>query len=121
MRTSALSEVFWKVVENFVEQIETQLDTFCADLMKDRAHIYSIAVQEKWSPLKTCVGFMVSMKIQNSRPGRDNTNQRICYSGNKRFHCVMYKAMTISDVIVFYLYEPEVAGRYGMSLCKIMV
>ena len=69
MRSSALCEVFWEVVEEFIEERGHLLETFRADLMSKRAHIYAEAVERRGAPLDNCVGLIDCTKIQMSRPG----------------------------------------------------
>ena len=118
MHGSSLSEVFWEVLEKFVELRSYLFETFRSDLISERADLYAAALKQKGAPLDNCVGFLDCTKIQNSRPGGAAIIQRACYSGHKRFHCLIYQTITTPDGLMFYLYGPEVGRRHDMTLYK---
>eukprot|EP00171_Calliarthron_tuberculosum_P007558 IDg7558t1 len=118
MRASALCEVFWEVVESFVEARKHLLEVFRSGLMGRRAEIYSAAIKERGAPLDNCVGFIDCTKIQMSRPGGSGAIQRSCFSGHKRFHCLVYQTVTTPDGLMFNLYGPEVGRRHDMTLYR---
>lgn len=118
MRASALCEVFWEVVESFVEARKHLLEVFRSGLMGRRAEIYSAAIKERGAPLENCVGFIDCTKIQMSRPGGSGAIQRSCFSGHKRFHCLVYQTVTTPDGLMFNLYGPEVGRRHDMTLYR---
>lgn len=80
--------------------------------------MYAKAIHEKGAPLTNCVGFIDCTKIQMSRPGGIGANQRTCYSGHKRFHCLIYQTVTTPDGLMFNLYGPEVGRRHDMTLFR---
>ena len=53
MRASTLSEVFWEVVEEFIETHGQLLEGFRTDLMQERAQLYADAVRDKGRRWKT--------------------------------------------------------------------
>jgi len=53
-----------------------------------------------------------------SRPGGAGANQWTCYSGHKRFYCLIYQTVTTPDGLMFYLYGPEVGCRHDMTLYR---
>jgi len=118
MRSSALSEVFWEVVESLTSSKGHLLETFRAPLIAQRAEMYAEAIQARGAPLDNLVGFIDCTKIQMSRPGGVGANQRTCYSGHKRFHCLIYQTVTTPDGLMFYLYGPEVGRRHDMTLYR---
>ena len=84
---SALSEIFWETVKNFVQKMEGLLE-FRPELMISRASYYAQAIYDKGSLLHNIVGFIDCTKIQISRHGGHGSNQRASYSGHKRFHAI---------------------------------
>lgn len=118
MRASALCEVFWEVVEGFIATRGSLIETFRSDLMHERAPLYAAAIYEKGAPLDNCAGFIDCTKIQMSRPGGRGSLQRACYSGHKRFHCLIYQTVTTPDGLMFHLYGPEVGRRHDMTLYR---
>ena len=118
MRSSALCEVFWEVVETFLEGRGHLIETFRSELMTERAEMYAAAIHQKGAPLDNCVGFIDCTKVQMSRPGGAGTLQRACYSGHKRLHCLLYQSLTTPDGLMFHLYGPEVGRRHDMTLYR---
>ena len=53
-----------------------------------------------------------------SRPGGRNAIQRSCYSGRKRFHCLIHQTVTTPDGLLFHMYGPEVGRRHDMTLYR---
>lgn len=80
--------------------------------------MYAQASRYKVSQLYNCIGFINCTKIQMSRPGGVRADQRTCYFGQKRFHCLIYQSITSSDGLMFYLYGPEVGRRHYMTLYR---
>ena len=117
MRSSAMSEIFWEVVEEFIET-KGQLENFRTDLMQERAQLYAEAIQDKGKPLGTCVGFIDCTKLQMSRLGGENALQRACYSGQKRFHCLIFQTVTTPDGLVFHIFGPEAGQCHDMTLFR---
>ena len=90
MRYSALSEVFWEAMERFVEDKGNLLNTQREEQLWWRAEIYVNAITSSGAPLGSCVGFIDCAKIRMTKPGGHGSNQRACYSGHKRMHCLIY-------------------------------
>jgi len=118
MRSSKMSEVFWEVVECFVENKGHLLTELRVDLIEERAEQYAVAVKEKGAPLDNCLGFIDCSKIEMSRPGGNGTLQRSCYSGHKRMHCLVYQTITTPDGLILHLYGPEVGRRHDLTLLR---
>lgn len=53
-----------------------------------------------------------------ARPGGPGSNQRACYSGHKRMHCLIYQTIRTPDGLIFSLYGPEVGQRHDLSLLR---
>lgn len=87
-----------------------------AELLRERAALYSSAIIREGAPLEDCVGFIDCTKVRISMPGGPNMNQRACYSGHKRFHCLSYQTLTTPDGLIFALYGPVVGRRYDLTL-----
>ena len=81
-----------------------------------RALQYAEAIKNASAPLDSCVGFIDCTKIMMTRPGGSNRDQRACYSGHKRFHCLVYQTITTPDGLLFSLYGPEESRRHDMTL-----
>ena len=118
MRSSALSEVFWEVMESFYEAQGHLVLNLREGLLAQRAELYADSIKSAGAPLDSCVGFIDCTKIQMSRPGGHSSLQRSCYSGHKRFHCLMYQTVTTPDGLIFHLYGPEVGRRHDLTLLR---
>lgn len=118
MRASALFEVFREVVEGFIEAKGHLIESFHSELMTERSQIYADAIQRKGAPLDNCIGFIDCTKVQISRPGGNSSLQRDCYSGHKRFHCLLNQSVTTPDGLMFHLYGPEIGRRHDMTLYR---
>lgn len=118
MRSSALSEVFWEIIEAIIESKVHLLKTFCPSQMDSNAAKHASSVHEKGAPLDNRVGFVDCTKIQMCRTGGRTIMQRSCYSGQKRFHCLIYQSMTTPDGLMYYLYGLEVGRRHDMTLYR---
>lgn len=110
MHASKLSKVFWEVCTEFNNKFGRLVTDFRVDLLHDRASLYSYCIQRRGGSLPNCFGFMDGTKIEIARPGGDGANQRSCYSGHKRFHCLTYQTITTPDGLIFHLFGP-VEGR----------
>ena len=64
MRASAMSEVFYEVVERLCGTHGDRLEIFQGAIMADRAELYAKAIHENGAPLDNCVGFIDCTKIQ---------------------------------------------------------
>ena len=118
MHGSAMSEVFWEVIEELVETTGGLFERFRSDLIAERAPLYGSPIHQKGAPLNNCRGFIDCAKIQNTRPVGSAVNQRSCYSGCKRFHCLIYLTVTTPDGLLFHMYGPEIGRRHGMTLYR---
>lgn len=118
IRASALPEVFWQLIESLIATRGTLVETFRADHISERAHLYAQAIKEKGAQLDNCVGFIDCTEIQMDRPGGSGSMQREWYSGHKRFHCFIYKTVTPPDGLMFHVYGPEVGRGHDMTLYR---
>lgn len=118
MRLSVLSEVFWEAVTHFVDNWGHVLTSFRADLMTERVESYASSIREHGGILPNCVGFIDCTKIEMSRPGGPGVNQRACYSGHKRFHCLIYQTITTPDGLIFHMHGPEMGRRHDLTLYR---
>lgn len=107
MRSSAMSEIFYEVMESLVRERGNLLENFRAEMMEERAEMYAKAIHEQGAPLSNCVGFSDCTKIAMCRPGGRGSLQRTVYSGHKRFHCLIYQTITTPDGLLFYLMAPK--------------
>lgn len=114
MFSSKLSEVFWEVLESFMESVGDVLQ-LRQHLLSSRAALYAEAIRNAGSPLESCVGFIDCTKIQMQRPGGSSLTQRACYSGHKRMHCFGYQSLTTPDGLIFALFGPDDGRRHDMN------
>ena len=87
-------------------------------LLVRREEMYAESIHRAGAPLDSCVGFIDSSKIQMSRPSGHSSLQRSCYSGHKRFHCLMYQTVTTPDGRILHLYGPEVGRPHDLTLLR---
>lgn len=90
IRNSHLSEIFWEVLEAFVNRMGHLATTLESYLRPERADYDGTAVHEAGVLLDRCVGFIDCTKIGISRPEWDWENQRACYSGYKGKNRLIY-------------------------------
>lgn len=102
---SHLSEVFWEVLEATMEKYGDKLK-LDGDLLRSRANIYYRAIQNAGAPLENCAGFIDCTRIKIQRTCGANTNQKSCYSADKRIHCLIYQILCAPDGPVLAFFEP---------------
>lgn len=118
MVTQTLSEVFWQILVDCKGKFNKLLSTWRVDLLQTRARLYADCIMESGAPLPNCVGFIDGTKIFMTRPGGPNINQKACYSGHKRAHCLVYLTVSTPDGLIAYLHGPEVGRRHDMTLYR---
>ena len=118
MRSSALNEAFWEVLESSYEAQGHLLLDLKEGLLVQRAEMYADCIMNAGAPLDSCVGFIACTKIKMTRPGGHGGLQRSCYSGHKRFHCLIYHTVTTPDGLLFNLYGPKVGRRHDLTLLR---
>lgn len=52
------------------------------------------------------------------RLGGNAAFQQYCYSGQKRFHCLLYQSLTTPDGLLFALYGPTAGRRYDRTVLR---
>ena len=118
MHALALSEIFWEMVETFVEGKGYLLTDLREGMLADRAELYADSIKNAGAPLDSCVVFIDCMKIKMTRPGGHGSMQRSFYSGHKRMHCLIYQTVTTPDGLIFSFYGPEVGRRHDLTLLR---
>ena len=73
IRYSHLSEIFWEVLEHFVECKGHLVTNFQEGLLRSRAQLYAKAVRDAGEPLESYVGFIDCTKIKIARPSGDGS------------------------------------------------
>ena len=68
MRSSALSEVLWEVIESFVDGQGHLVMGLREGLLVSRAGLNPESINNTEAPLDSCVGSIDCTKIQMSRP-----------------------------------------------------
>ena len=110
MRSYALSEVFWEVLESFYEKQGHLVLHLQEGLLVRRAEMYAERIHRAVAPHDSFACFIDCTRIQMSRPSGHSSLQRSCYSGHKLFHYLMYHTVTTPDGLIFHLHGTEV-GR----------
>lgn len=64
------------------------------------------------------IGFIDCTKIEITIPGGPGFNKRACYSGHKRFHCLIYQTITTPDGLIFHLFGPEAGKLLDITLYR---
>ena len=118
MRSSALSEVFWEVVQKSNTSKRHLICGLRSELLQERAAMYADAIHSSGAPLDSCVGFIDGTKIKICRPGGASSLQRACYSGHKRMHSLVYQTITTPDGLIFSLYGPQEGRRHDLTLFR---
>lgn len=118
LKAPVMSEVFWECIESLIDNWGHVLSTFRTEFIRERANLYADAIKNNGAPLDSCIGFIDGTKIQMNRPSGGNHIQRACYSGHKRFHCLIYQTITTPDGIIFHMYGPEEGRRHDMTLYR---
>lgn len=118
MRSSAMSEVYYEVMESLVQDNGGLLENFRGDMIARRAEVYARAIHERGAPLDNCIGFIDCTRIAMCRPGGRGHLQRTVYSGHKRLLCLIYQTITTPDGLMFFMYGPEVGRRHDMTLYR---
>lgn len=118
MRSSALSDVFWEVLETYIDTHGHPLTDLREGPLVPRAELYANSIKNPGAPLYICVGFIDCTKIQMIRPGGQGSNQGSCNSGHKRYHCLMYQTITTPDGLIFHMYGPGVGRRYDLAFLR---
>ena len=79
MTSSAMSEVFWEVVETFQSNCAKLITQFRSDIIGNWAALYAQAVRDLDAPLDNCVRFMDCTKMKMYRSGGTGAFQRSVY------------------------------------------
>lgn len=117
MHASQMSEIYWENVTKLVESYGYVLN-MRGGFLRERAAIYAESIRDNNAPLPNCVGFIDCSNIRICRPGGEGANQRSCYSGHKRVHCLKYQTLTTPDGLMFALFGPEVGRRHDVTLYR---
>lgn len=117
MFSSQLCEVFWEVLRMLL-RTRSHLLSIRPGLLRNRARTYAAAIHSLGAPLDRCVGFIDCTKVKMCRPSGPNIDQRCCYSGHKRFHCLNYQTLSTPDGLIFALWGPEVGRRHDLTLMR---
>lgn len=118
MSVQMMSEVFLETLEAFSPNMNALLCSFRVDLLHCKAVHYAQCIAGQGAPLERCVGFLDCTKVFISRPGGPACNQKACYSGHKRAHCLVYLTITTPDGLILYMYGPEEGRRHDMTLYR---
>lgn len=98
---SAISEVFYGVMEYLVENHGERQKRFWKDLTRSRAARFEKAIHDCNVSLDSCFGFINCTRIQIPLPGGHGTLQQATYSDHKRIHCLIYQTVTTPNKLLF--------------------
>lgn len=115
---SHFSEIFWEEVEHYVQPKGQLITNLQQELLQQIADMYTKSINDAGAPLDSCVGFIDYTKAKICRPGGAGSYQRACYSGHKRFNCLIYQKRTTPGGLIFSLFGPEVGRRHDMTLFR---
>ena len=118
MRSCAMSEEFYEVIESLVQIRGHLIETFCTEMMEETTEMYAKAIHEQGAPFSNRVGFIECTKIAMCRSGGRRSLQSSVYSRLKRFHCLIYQTITTPDGLMFHLFGPEIGRRHDITLYR---
>lgn len=111
MRTSALMDVFWELLETFYEESAYLITKFRGELLEERARIYAEYIMKEGAPLEESVSFIDCMKIAMERQSGPSALHRNEYSGQKRFNLLIYQTIQTQDGHIFQIFGLKVGRR----------
>lgn len=117
MFSGQLSEVFWEMIELLLDKCGQNL-VLDGENLVNSAEKYADAIHEAGAPYPDCIGFIDCTKIKMQRPGGHSSNQRACYSGHKRMHCLNYQTLSTPDGLIFALHGPVEGRRHDLTLLR---
>lgn len=117
MHSSRLSEVFWEVIDSFVNE-HGHLLNLRSYYIKSRVDAYAIFMRNSGTPLSKLIRLIDCTKNRMSRPGGPNANQSVVYSGHTRIHYLIYQTITTPDVVVLALCGPKVELIHDLTLLR---
>lgn len=86
------------------------------NFLRERTRSYADGIKAAGALLWNRLGFIDCTKIRINRLQGHGNLQRSCYSGQKRFHCLMYQTLTTPVGLVFFLYGAEVGCWHDLTL-----
>lgn len=104
---SELSLIFREILQDIYRRFHHLLEDL-ENLVWVDVSAFANAVQSAGAPLDNCWGFIDGTARAIARPVR---NQRIMYSGHKRFHCLKFQAVTTPNGLIANMFGP-IAGRH---------
>lgn len=109
-----ISQILWECVGCFIDNSSHLIknSTFRTQFIRERAEIYADDRKDNGELLD----FIDGNKIQMTRSSGSNYFQRSCYSGHKRFHCLIYQTITTPDGIIYNFYGSHEGIRNDMEL-----
>lgn len=117
MHCSAMFEVFWCAMKGFFSRHAHPLN-LRNNLLRELAPLYAECIHNSGAPLPCCIAFIDCTKINMCSLGGPNINQRCCYTGHKRMHCLNYQTIMTPDVLLFSLRVPQVGHRHDLKLFR---
>ena len=82
-------------------------------LSRNHLQMYADAVTEKGGPLQNCWGFIDGTARPVCRP---TYNQRECYSGHKRVHCLKYQSVQVPNGLIAHMFGPVEGRRHDAAM-----
>ena len=78
--------------------------------------VFTTAVQDEGAPLDKCWGFIGGTACLVARPVK---NQKVMYSGRKRFHCLKFQSVTTPNGLIGHMFGPIVGRRHDTFMLSV--
>lgn len=115
MYSSKMSVIFWEQAELLNSKYGNLLELRIL-MLRERSEICATAIVDAGVTLDSCVGFIDGARIVISRPGGSYIQKRSCFSGHKRFHCLMFRTPNTPDDLIFSMFGNLEVRRHDMTL-----
>ncbi|XP_064631647.1 uncharacterized protein LOC135489941 [Lineus longissimus] len=114
---SVLSAIITTVLEDVYSRFRTKFTGLDAHPWMTIATIrhFADAVHEKGAALRNCWGFIDSTPRPICRP---TVNQRLCFSGHKRVHCLKFQSVVAPNGLIVNLYGPVEGRRHDSGMLR---
>ncbi|XP_075535024.1 uncharacterized protein LOC142570536 [Dermacentor variabilis] len=114
--SSATNAVLAHIESTFGHLLRDMNNHFWLDLAQLEA--FSQAVNSKGAPLRNCWGFIDGTARAICRPSKD---QKVFFSGHKRFHALKYQSIMCPNGIICQLNGPYVGSRHDAGKLTILI
>ncbi|XP_064643071.1 uncharacterized protein LOC135497238 [Lineus longissimus] len=116
---SVLSEIITTVHEDIYSRFHTKFSqleqSWMGQTPRDKLQEFANAVHEKGAPLTNCWGFIDGTPRQICRP---KYNQKVCFSGHKRYHCIQFQSVVAPNGLIVNLFGPVEGRRHDSAMLR---